>query len=86
MSSTLDSNEGLAVEVIEAVDREIASLLLLIKNTSPERVAFFAQKLAAKRAQREQLRARFVAAAHRVQQDDHLAAVLQRNDPNATGE
>jgi hypothetical protein len=68
MSSTLDSDERLAVEVLQAVDREIASLLFLTKNTSPEKVTFFAHELAAKRAEREQLRARFAAAAQRVQQ------------------
>ena len=39
MSSVLDSDEGLAVEVLEAVDREIASLLLLTARSSPSRAA-----------------------------------------------
>jgi len=79
--SQLDSNVGLAVEVLEAVDREIANILLLTRHSSPEKAAFFAQKLAAKRAEREQLRARFVAADQLVQQrTDHRAALPERND------
>ena len=79
--SQLDSNVGLAVEVLEAVDREIANILLLTRHSSPEKAAFFAQKLAAKCAQREQLRARFAAAAQLVKQvADHAAGAPQRND------
>jgi hypothetical protein len=79
--SQLDLNVGLAVEVLEAVDREIASLLPLTRHSSPEKAAFFVQKLAAKRAEREQLRARFVAAAQLVQQrTDHRAGLPERND------
>ncbi|MFL9903339.1 hypothetical protein PQR71_35285 [Paraburkholderia fungorum] len=80
MYNVLDADVGLAVEVLEGVDREITSLLLVIKNASPARAAFFSEKLAAKRAQREQLRARFVAAAQLVQQPDHPADVLPGND------
>jgi len=68
MSSQLDSDAGLAVEVLEAVDREIASLLLLIKSVSPDKATLFAAKLAAKRAQREQLSVRFIATAQLLQQ------------------
>jgi len=45
MSSVLDSDEGLAVEVLEAVDREIASLLLLTARSSPDRIGFLAENL-----------------------------------------
>jgi hypothetical protein len=68
MNSQLDSDMEIAVEVLEAVDREIANILLLTQHGSPEKAAFFAQKLAARRAQREQLRARFIAAAELLQQ------------------
>lgn len=81
MGNVLDADVGLAVEVLEGVDREIASLLLVIKNASPARAAFFTEKLAEKRAQREQLRARFVVAAQFVRQPaDQSPAELQRND------
>jgi hypothetical protein len=81
MSSQLDSDAGLAVEVLEAVDREIASLLLLIKSISPDSATLFSAKLAVKRAQREQLSVRFIAAAQLLQQRaDRSPGKAQWND------
>jgi len=86
MSSVLDSDEGLAVEVLEAVDREIASLLLLTARSSPDRIGFLAEKLAAKRTQREQLLARFSAAAQLVQEwAGRSPTELHRNQNNCDG-
>jgi len=64
----LDKDVGLAVEVLDDIEREIAVLTFAIDRASPDKAAAWIDKLNAKRAIREQLRAMWAAAAQLVQQ------------------
>jgi hypothetical protein len=67
VSSQLDSDVVLAVEVLEAVDREIENLFIVTRNVDPAKAAFFITELIEKSVLGERRRARFVAATQLVQ-------------------